>query len=538
MPARGLYYSWGEALHESSIGADELARASLKKLEQMKALGRDPFAIERYERSAAVVDSAGSHLTAVAPYSADVVAAYEALEPPAADGVQPLSRVDVRLAGRIVSLRVMGKVAFAHIQDRAGKVQVYMNSGNLGEDYELVRLLDLGDFIGAAGHMFRTRTGEVSVHASEITVLAKALRPIPFGKEKGDQHWYGLQHIEQRYRQRHIDLVTNDASRDVFLKRGAIVRAIREFYDSRSYLEVETPVLQSVAGGAAARPFLTYHNALEHEFHLRISLELYLKRLIVGGLERVYEIGRVFRNEGLSPRHNPEFTMLESYEAYASLEDVMDLVEELFRHVCSAVHGGTVFEYQGEAIDLSGPWTRLPMLQAIEQHTGVKPEAFASLESALAAMEGLGLPTDQEHMVGGIIEKIHERFVQPNLVQPTFITDFPIETSPLAKKRPDNPSLTRRFEVYVARQETANAFSEINDPLDQRERFEQQARMRAAGDDEAHPMDEDFVQALECGMPPTGGLGVGVDRLVMVLCNQTNVRDVLLFPQLRPERHP
>lgn len=519
-------------MEEHHIPEDELIKARVEKLERMREIAGDPFAVERYERSAAM--KKGDEVESVEPFSADVIAAFEASEPK--DGEEAGALVDVSLAGRVVSLRLMGKAAFVHIQDRKGRVQVYFKSDELGERYELVKLLDLGDFIGVKGFVFRTRTGEVSVHAREITVLAKSVRPIPFGKEKGEQHWYGLQDIEQRYRQRHVDLITNHESRMAFENRSRIIRAVREFYDSQGYLEVETPVLQSVAGGAAARPFTTYHNALEHEFHLRISLELYLKRLIIGGMERVYEIGRVFRNEGLSPRHNPEFTLLESYEAYADLDDVMRLVEGLFQHVCRAIHGGTTFDYQGTTIDVAGPWKRLPMLEGIEQYTGVKPEAFSSLESALAAMESLGLSTEQEHMVGGVIEKIHERFVQPNLVQPTFITDFPLETSPLAKKRQDNPYLTRRFEVYIAKQETGNAFSEINDPMDQRERFLDQVRMRAAGDEEAHPMDEDFLRALEYGMPPTGGLGIGVDRLVMIFCNELNLRDVILFPQMKPEK--
>jgi len=520
-------------VEEHHIPEEELIRTRVEKLERMRELGSDPFAIERYERCA-VLRRPGEDDRPLEPYSAAVIEAFEENEPKVEDAEG--AAVEAGLAGRVVSLRVMGKAAFAHIQDREGRIQVYLKADELGEDYEIVKLLDLGDFIGVRGFIFRTRTGEVSVHAREVAVLSKSIRPIPFGKEKGEQHWYGLQDVEQRYRQRHVDLITNHESREAFVKRSRVIRAVREFYDSRGYLEVETPVLQSVAGGAAARPFATYHNALEHEFHLRISLELYLKRLIVGGLEKVYEVGRVFRNEGLSPRHNPEFTLLESYEAYAQLEDVMDLVEELFRHVCRTLYGGTSFEYQGTTIDLSGPWKRLPMLEGIEQYSGVKPESFETLQSALAAMESLGLPTEQEHMVGGIIEKIHERFVQPNLVQPTFITDFPIETSPLAKKRQDNSNLTRRFEGYIAKQEVANAFSEINDPLDQRERFEAQAKMRAAGDEEAHPMDEDFLRALEYGMPPTGGLGIGIDRLVMVFCDQTNVRDILLFPQMKPEK--
>jgi len=519
-------------LEEHRIPEEELIAARLEKLERMRAAGNDPFAVEKYERCASV-EAAGGAAYAVEPFSTDVIAAYEANEPE--DESQPAAKVEGSLAGRVVSMRVMGKASFIHIEDRTGKIQIYAKQDELGEGYELVKLLDLGDFVGVKGHAFRTRTGEVSIHATELTMLSKSIRPIPFGKEKGDQHWYGLQDVEQRYRQRYVDLITNQESRRTFENRSRIIKAIRDFYDERGYLEVETPVLQSVAGGAAARPFKTYHNALDHEFHLRISLELYLKRLIVGGMERVYEIGRVFRNEGLSTRHNPEFTLLESYEAYAQLEDVMDLVEDLFRRVCETIHGGTSFDYQGTTLDLAGPWPRLRMLDGIEQYAGVKPEAFASLESALAAMKSLGLPVENEHLIGGIIEKIHERFVQPNLVQPTFITDFPIETSPLAKKRQDDPKLTRRFEVYMAKVETGNAFSEINDPIDQRERFAEQVKLKAAGDEEAHPMDEDFLRALEYGMPPTGGLGIGIDRLVMLFCNETNLRDVLLFPQMKPE---
>ncbi|MGI6294973.1 MAG: lysine--tRNA ligase [Armatimonadota bacterium] len=517
-------------MEEHLLSEDELIKTRLEKLEQMKALGCDPFAVEKYDLFATLKKTDGEK-TEIEAHSADVIAAFEAAEA----GGEESPEIDVSLAGRVVSFRAMGKASFAHIEDRKGRIQLYLKRDELGEEYALAKLLDLGDFVGVEGFVFRTRTGEVSVHVRKLTVLAKSIRPIPFGKEKGEQHWYGLQDVEQRYRQRHLDLITNAESRRVFELRSKIVRATREFYDNRGYLEVETPVLQSVAGGAAARPFTTYHNALEHDFHLRISLELYLKRLIVGGFERVYEIGRVFRNEGLSTRHNPEFTLLESYEAYSNLEDVMELVEDLFAHICQTVHGSSSFEYQGEVIDFKKPWKRLPMLKGIEQYAGVKPEAFASLESALATMESLGLDTENEQMIGGIIEKIHERFVQPNLIQPTFITDFPIETSPLAKKRPDNPNLTRRFEVYIAKLECGNAFSEINDPIDQRERFQQQGLMRASGDEEAHPMDEDFIRALEYGMPPTGGLGVGIDRLVMLFTNQDNVRDIILFPQMKPE---
>ncbi|MDH7602468.1 MAG: lysine--tRNA ligase [Armatimonadota bacterium] len=516
----------------------ELIQARYDKLQRLRELGKDPYTIERYERWARLLATEGA--VNVEPYSEDIKSAFEQVETAVSPGESESSAehpsLEASIAGRIVSLRIMGKAAFAHIQDRKGKIQVYFKRDDLGTDYELVDLLDLGDIIGVEGFVFRTRTGEITLHARSFQILAKSLRPIPFGKEKGDKHWYGLQDVEQRYRQRHIDLIINEEVRQTFEKRSQIIRAIREFYDARGYLEVETPVLQLVAGGAAARPFITYYNALEHEFKLRISLELYLKRLIIGGLEKVYEIGRVFRNEGLSPKHNPEFTLLESYEAYAQLEDVMDLVEDLFRYICRTLYGGTTFDYQGITIDLAGPWRRLPILEGIRIHTGIEPSTFDSFGSALKAMQDLGLPTEGETMVGGIIEKIHERFVQPHLVQPTFVTDFPIETSPLAKKRLDNPRLVRRFEAYVARQEVANAFSELNDPIDQRERFEQQMKMRAGGDEEAHPMDEDFLRALECGMPPTGGLGIGIDRLVMVFCGESNVRDVILFPQMRPER--
>lgn len=489
---------------------NDLIKMRLAKLEELREHGTDPFAVERYERT---------HL------ATNILSNFEQLE-----------NQTVRVAGRVAAIREMGKASFAHIEDRSGRIQLYFRRDDLGEEYRKIHLMDLGDFIGVEGFVFRTRTGEVSIHANNVMMLAKALRPPPYGKQKGDEQWYGLQDVEQRYRQRYLDLIVNPESKDAFEKRSRIIKAIRDFYDSRDYLEVETPVLQSVAGGAAARPFLTYHNALEHQFHLRISLELYLKRLVVGGFERVYEIGRVFRNEGLSTRHNPEFTLLESYEAYANLEDVMKLVEDLFIHVCRMLYGGTTFTYQGNEIDVASPWTRLPMLEGIEKYAGVKPEEFATLESAKAAMERLGLPTEHEDMIGGIIEKIHERFVQPNLIQPTFITDFPIETSPLAKKVPGNPNMTRRFEVYVGAQETANAFSEINDPIDQKERFTTQSERRAAGDVEAHPMDEDFIRALEYGMPPTGGLGIGIDRLIMLFTNQESIRDVVLFPQMKPEK--
>lgn len=489
---------------------NELIAHRLEKLNELRRMGADPFAIERYDRT---------HM------AEEIIADFEQLE-----------GKDVSVAGRVVSFRPMGKASFAHIEDGSGKIQLYIKADVVGDEYKFVDLLDIGDIVGAVGQVGKTRTGEVTVFVSSLRILAKSLRPIPIGKQKGDQEWYGLEDVEQRYRQRYLDLIINPEVRDVMCKRSQIIRSVREFLDTDGFMEVETPVLQAVAGGAAARPFTTYHHALDHNFHLRISLELYLKRLIVGGIERVYELGRVFRNEGLSTRHNPEFTMLELYQAYTNLEGMMDLVERMFCFVCLKLYGGLTFEFQGKTIDLTPPWKRLPLLDGIKQYAHVEPEEFRTLESAKKAGERLGLPMEQETTIGGIVDKIHERFLQPNLIQPTFITDYPVDISPLAKKDPDNPTLTRRFEPYIAALECGNAFSEINDPLDQRERFEAQAKMRAAGDEEAHPMDEDFLRALEYGMPPTGGLGVGIDRMVMLFTDSSSIRDVILFPQMKPEK--
>lgn len=489
----------------------ELIEHRLEKLKDLRARGADPFAIERYDRS---------HL------AEEIISDFDRLE-----------GKEVSVAGRVVSLRPMGKATFAHVQDSSARMQVYIKSDEVGEQsYQLMDDLDIGDIVGAKGKVGKTRTGEVTVFVTEFLILAKSLRPLPIGKQKGDQEWYGLQDVEQRYRRRYVDLIVNPEVREVMAKRSRIIHAVREILDSEGFVEVETPVLQAVAGGAAAKPFLTYFNALDHDFHLRISLELYLKRLIVGGFDRVYEIGRVFRNEGLSTRHNPEFTMLELYQAYTNLEGMMDLVERLFAGVCRKLYGGLTFTFQEREIDVTPPWTRLPLLEGIRQYANVEPEEFATLESAKKAGERLGLQMEQEHTIGGIVDKIHERFLQPNLIQPTFITDYPVDISPLARKDPDNPSLTRRFEPYIAAIECGNAFSEINDPLDQRERFTQQAKMRAEGDEEAHPMDEDFLRALEYGMPPTGGLGIGIDRMVMLFTDSPSIRDVILFPQLKPEK--
>jgi lysyl-tRNA synthetase class 2 len=514
----------------------------LEKLAALKSAGRDPYIIERYDRL---------HT------SAEILSGYSALEEAAFDSAlwsklrfgktEGTDGPVTRFPGRLVARRPMGKASFAHVQDEEGRIQIYVRRDDIGEEaYEQFQDLDIGDIVGVEGFVFRTRTGETSVHVTSFTLLAKCLRPLPIGKEKEGEHYSGLQDIEQRYRMRYVDLLANPDAADVLRKRCRLVTAIRQFLDGKGFLEVETPVLQTEAGGAIARPFKTHHNALDFDFKMRISLELYLKRLIVGGFEKVYEIGRVFRNEGLSTRHNPEFTLLELYQAYANLEDIMDLVEEMYIAAAVAVNGSPSFIYRSqdangneitETVDFSKrPWVRLRMLDGIEKYADVRPEEFATLDSARAACGRVGIPSEGEHTVGGIIEKLHERFTQPNLIRPTFITDFPLETSPLAKKCPDNPNLTRRFEVYTATQELGNAFSEINDPIDQRERFVGQVAQRAMGDEEAHPLDEDFLRALEYGMPPTGGLGIGIDRLAMVLSGAQSIRDVILFPLMRPER--
>jgi lysyl-tRNA synthetase class 2 len=489
----------------------------LQKLSALRAAGRDPFAVERFD---------------VTHHAAEIVADFDRLD-----------THTVLIAGRITASRVQGKVAFLDLTDATGRIQLYTRRDEIGEELfeDIKHQIDLGDIVGVSGFIFRTHKGEISVHVREWTLLAKSLRPLPFGKEYEtedgeEKHAGGLKDPEQRYRNRSVDLLVNRESRERLLGRMKVVRAMREYLDSHEYLEVETPVLQTVAGGAAARPFLTHHNALDMELHLRISLELYLKRLIIGGLDRVYEIGRVFRNEGISTRHNPEFTLMEVYAAYANLDDMMTLVEGMYRHICRAVHGREQFTYAGQEIDLGPNFARLPMLEGIRQNAGVAPEELATLESAHAVLTRLGLPTENEPTVGGIIEKLHEKYTQPKLIQPTFITDFPTETSPLAKKTPGNPDLTRRFEIYMAGAELGNAFSEINDPIDQRERFAAQSDLRASGDAEAHPMDEEFLRAMEYGMPPTGGLGVGVDRLAVILTDAPSIRDVILFPLLRPAR--
>lgn len=476
----------------------------IAKLERLRERGIDPYPAR----------STRTHT------AAEAIAAFEA----APEG----ERVEAQVAGRVVSARVMGKSTFAHLADGSGRVQIYLRQDEIGDDaYEMFRRdVDLGDFIAARGHMFRTRTGEVSLHVEAITFLSKALLPLP-------EKWHGLRDVEIRYRQRYLDLIANPEVREVFITRTRIVSAIRRYLDTRGFLEVETPVLQPLYGGAAARPFTTYHNALDRTLYLRIADELYLKRLIVGGFDRVYEIGHNFRNEGISTEHNPEFTVIELYQAYADYHDMMRLVEEIYATVAQEVLGTTQITYQGNTIDLTPPWRRVTMRDAILEQTGIDIEQYRERDALWRETQERNLPVGQKPTWGKLVEEVFSSCVEPTLIQPTFVLDFPLEVSPLAKQKPGAPHLVERFEFYIGALECGNAFSELNDPLDQRQRFEAQRREAEAGDEEAHPVDEDFITAIEHGMPPTGGLGFGIDRMVMLFTDQPSIREVILFPQLR-----
>ena len=452
--------------------------------------------------------------------TAEALAAFEE----AGEG-EPLS---VAAAGRLVAIRAMGKSTFAHIADGSGRLQVYLRRDVVGEDsYQIFRQgVDLGDFVSVQGPLFRTRTGEITVEVKSWSFLSKALRPLP-------EKWHGLKDVETRYRQRYLDLIANEDARRVFTIRTRAISSLRRFLDGREFLEVETPVLQPIYGGAAARPFTTHHNALDRTLYLRIADELYLKRLIVGGFDRVYEIGHNFRNEGISTKHNPEFTVVEIYQAYADYEDVMRLVEDMHSTIATDVLSTTNITYAGNEIDLAPPWRRITMRDAILECSGVDIGVHRDYASLWAAAEEKGLSLTKQPSWGKLVEKLFDECVEPTLIQPTFILDYPIEISPLAKKKPGSDHLVERFEFFIAAMECGNAFTELNDPLDQRERFAAQGRAAEAGDDEAHPMDEDFILAMEHGMPPTGGLGIGIDRLVMLLTDQASIREVILFPQLR-----
>lgn len=444
------------------------------------------------------------------------------------EGFADLEGTGVRLAGRLIARRGHGKATFADLQDGSGRIQIYVRLNDVGEDkYQLFKSLDIGDIIGLEGKVFKTRMGEVSVGISDFELLSKSLRPLP-------EKWHGLKDVELRYRQRYLDLIVSPESRQTFITRSLILQEIRNFFNKQGFLEVETPMMQSLAGGATARPFKTYHNALDMPLYLRIAPELYLKRLLVGGFDKVYEINRNFRNEGISTRHNPEFTMLEFYQAYADYHDMMTITEDLVIHVAETVLGGAGISYEGTPINLDRPWRRLTMLDAVREYAGVD---FASLsgQEAVDAVRGMNL--DIENLPGNwgdAVNIVFEERVQPKLIQPTFVYDYPLEISPLAKKKDDDPRLTYRFELFVYGRELANAFSELNDPVDQKERFIAQLAKREQGDEEAHVYDEDFVTALEYGMPPAGGVGIGIDRLVMLLTDSPSIRDVILFPLLRP----
>lgn len=492
-----------------------LIQRRYEELEQLKSKGVDPFA-----------------------YSFDVDSDSQSIKDNYIDDQQK----DVSIAGRIMAIRRMGKASFAHIQDHTGRIQIYLKKDDIGEDYDIFKLLDIGDIVGVQGYVFKTKTGEISVHTKALKVLSKTLRPLPIAKETTDEQGNKVIHDqfadkELRYRQRYVDLVVNPHIKDVFIKRSRTISSIRRFLDSNGFLEVETPVLQPLYGGAAARPFTTHHNTLDVPFYLRIADELYLKRLIVGGFNGVYEISKDFRNEGMDRTHNPEFTMMELYVPYKDYNWMMDFVEKMIQYICNEVFGRYDFTYEGNKIDFSGRWERVSMVDSIKEKTGVDI-LTASVEVLKESAKKLGIDIKNVEGKAKLIDEIFSSAVQPDLIQPTFVMDYPIELSPLAKVHRTREGLVERFEGYVAGREISNAFSELNDPLDQRKRFEGQKKMMEEGDAEAHMIDEDFIRALEYGMPPTAGLGVGIDRLVMLLTDQSSIRDVIFFPQMRPEVKP
>lgn len=490
--------------------ANEQRQQRIKKLDQLRAAGVPPYGT-RFDAKDRVSDLIKLHGQKTK----------ETLEG---------EKIACTIAGRVVALRRFGKAAFVVLQDGADRLQIYLKKDLLSEKASTVtEQLDLGDWIGVTGTLFRTKTNEFTVEVHDLSFLSKALRPLP-------EKWHGLTDVETRYRQRYVDLIANPEVHGIFAARSRIISAIRAFLIQRGFLEVETPMMHPIPGGAAAKPFVTHHNALGVDLYLRIAPELYLKRLIVGGFPRVFEINRNFRNEGISTIHNPEFTMLEFYVAYADYQDLIRLTEELISSLAQQLFGKTVIEYQGQEINLTPPWRRWSYREAILEVNRLAPAVLTDREQAVAAAKELRVPIDPKWPLFNIVNEIFEETVEPNLQQPTFITDYPMEISPLARRKDADPSLTDRFELYIAGREIANAFSELNDPLDQRERFEGQAAQRAAGDEEAHVVDEDFLRALEYGMPPTAGEGIGIDRLTMLFTNQASIRDVVLFPQLRPEK--
>ena len=489
-------------MEQNEVQLSDLLKVRREKLAELQENGRDPFEITKYEKT----------------HTSQQIK----------DNYSELEGKNVSVAGRIMSKRGMGKVGFCHMQDNDGQIQLFVKKDLLGEEeYALYKKYDIGDIVGAYGEVFTTQTGEISVRVSKLTLLSKSLLPLP-------EKFHGLVDTDLRYRQRYVDLIMNEDVKSTFVKRSKIIAAIRNYLNSQNFLEVETPMLVSNAGGAAARPFETHFNALDEDFKLRISLELYLKRLIVGGMERVYEIGRVFRNEGLDTRHNPEFTLMELYQAYTDYHGMMDLTENLYRYVANEVLGTTKITYNGVEMDLGKPFERITMLEAVKKYSGVDFENIKTLEEARAAAKEHHIEYEERHKKGDILNLFFEEFVEEHLIQPTFVMDHPVEISPLTKRKPENPEYVERFEFFMNGWEMANAYSELNDPIDQRERFKAQEEQLAQGDEEANTTDEDFLRALEIGMPPTGGIGFGIDRMCMLLTDSPAIRDVLLFPTMKP----
>ncbi|MHB1393491.1 MAG: lysine--tRNA ligase [Clostridia bacterium] len=490
------------------LNLSEILQIRRDKLEQLKAAGRNPFEILNYDQT---------------HHSRDIK-----------DNFEEMEGKDVSIAGRIMSFRDMGKASFCDIQDRYGRVQTYIKQDEIGEEeYKVFKTYDIGDIVGIKGFVFRTKRGEISVHAKQVTLLCKSMQPLP-------EKWHGLKDTELRYRQRYVDLIVNENVRDTFYKRTKIIKSIREFLDAKDYIEVDTPILATIASGAAARPFKTHSNALDIDLYLRIATELYLKRLIVGGFERVYEMGKDFRNEGIDVRHNPEFTMIELYQAYADYNDMMELTENLVAYCAEKVLGTTKINYQGTELDLTPPWNRLTMVDAVKKYSGVDFNEIKSDEEAREVAKKLKVVDELKKKLkdctkGDILNAAFEVYAEEHLIQPTFILDYPVEISPLTKKKIDDPTMTERFEAFIYAREVANAYSELNDPIDQKERFDQQANDKELGDDEAYATDDDFVNSLEIGMPPTGGLGIGIDRIIMFLTDSYSIRDVILFPTMKPQ---
>ena len=490
-----------EELTEEKL--NEVLKIRREKLEALVEAGKDPFAITKYDRT---------------HHSSDIKENFEELE-----------GKEVSVAGRLMSKRIMGKASFCNVQDLKGNIQSYVARDAVGEDeYSAFKKLDIGDIVGIKGTVFKTKTGEISIHATDVILLAKSLQVLP-------EKFHGLTNTDLRYRQRYVDLIVNPEVRDTFIKRSKIISTIRQYLDSLGFMEVETPMLVANAGGAAARPFETHFNALDEDLKLRISLELYLKRLIVGGLEKVYEIGRVFRNEGLDTRHNPEFTLMELYQAYTDYNGMMELTENLYRHVAQTVLGTTKITYNGVEMDLGKPFERITMIDAVKKYSGVDFREIHSDEEAKAVAKAHGVAFEDRHKKGDILSLFFEEFAEEHLIQPTFVTEHPIEISPLTKKKPGDPEYVERFEFFMNGWEMANAYSELNDPIDQRERFKVQEELLAKGDEEANRTDEDFMNALEIGMPPTGGIGYGIDRMCMLLTDSSAIRDVLLFPTMKSQ---